>query len=1828
MTCSRALDRLLQATCVGLVGMLAVGGCGGGSSTSGTSDAAPPRDTAIPDTINRDTAPLAPVLTVSPGFLNFNEVDINQNSPPQSVTVTNTGALVALNPTVDGGGFAISAQTCGTPSTSCTISIVFTPTSVGAKNAILSVNAGLTVSLSGLGRTPGTFNVAALGVPTAARVGESSSITVTVTATGPLTGLSCLASGADLAADAANTTCTGTIDASASCKYGFTFKATTAGDKNENIACSGGGTVRNVAVTPTVVAGPSLAINPASATVSAGVGATPATTFTFNVGNIGGSTSGTLSTAISGLNADQFTITDSKCFLPLDAHASCAIVVAFNPTTAGPKTAALTVTDATPGSTPLSAPLTGTGISGPVVTITGLQTLPVVEVGQASAPATYTVTNTGGAATGALTVAVGDPTFAISGDTCSGSTLAPSKACTLVLTFTPTATGSKIGILTVSSGTPMGNYQINATGRISTPAALSMGPTSLDFATIGVGIPSTAQVFTVTNSGGTATGALAVTRTDSASGVGGSTQFAYTTTCQAVLDPAATCQIVVTFKPTIAGNASATFAVSDGKVSSPPRTAIGTAIDKPGLSLSCPQTAFADTVIGQTSPALVCTVSNNVTSKQDSGAITPTLTGDFAVSTNNCTASLAPGLSCTLSIAFTPTLKGARTGTITVTGANGGAANQNLTGSGLGIIEIQEFTAPATGFVPNPVTGDIYDFGTVSAGATSATTVILAVYVRGTVTGNLSVAKAFGTPPDFTQVTGAVDLTWPGTAAHTSVAACVGLTTAAPTPSKTVPYCTLVLSFTPQSKADTKTGTVTATSGTSTDAATVKGRAAGPLSVDPSPLTFAAVAKGTAGTAMTLTVCNNAATNATGAQFAITGPNAADFAVALDQVSNATITGGTCVNLALRLDIPPGETAAALSATLTVSATIAGATESDVASLVGASASGAVLQATLGTSTFPDTAITATSAAAVVTVSNTGGLGTGTLNFTIPAGSEFTMRTGAAQGTCAPTCATNGLTCTAPALAAAASCTLRVWFSPTATLGVGGRTDTLSVSSDSGALTVLPLAANALSQITATPDPLALGPSGVGGLGGPIKTVTVQNVGADNATMTVAFRDFGTQTGAGVGAFRLNPATPDCAGALAAGDSCAIGVQMFTTTLGIFSTTMLVTNTANGQSASVVVTGTAAEAVLQFTPVTHVDRDLGTIPMGATSGTIRYTVTNVGGLTSGPISFDLYDESTPGVPATTPHLKTSDFPFSTGTGVCKKDGTSTLAPGASCNIDLAFNPQTCDSPCISTTSPLHEYLIVKATPGTPTLGLTPNRISAATANAAAVYMVSGPAAAPPNAAPFDFGTPTAAQTVTLALYNPTATPFTLPATATFTSLDPNLPGMVAPATNEFEIVAATATGTCGGFGGGAALLPAGNPTAPSTCTFSARWTPRATSAVGTRGVSVAVGGVSMDLYARVAGPAVLVANPSSLNFGNVSQNGATATLTVVVSNIGDAATTGNLGRTKAGTGSGDLSWGSGCTGAVLAAGLSCNLVVSVDPTNTVPGDSTITVQSPPSPATAAQSLAIPVTWTGTNVNAAAINLTPTIPAGGLTFGPMAVLATSAAQTLTLTNPARGLPTGPLSFAVENADFAVDATGAGGCGDLAHADGLTPTAAAADSCTVALTFRPRPPLGAAPDNRVGHLTIKSTYVNPAAIALNGTAIAALSVSNHATASSTAEDPLVNGGCTFTDPSETTPAGCAYGTRPVVAAAFRSETYTFQNAAGTPATGSLAVDLTGTGAPNFRIVRDTCAGVSLDSSATCKVTVRFSPATAGAKSASLTVSATQGDSVTVTLTGTGN
>jgi hypothetical protein len=246
---------------------------------------------------------------------------------------------------------------------------------------------------------------------------------------------------------------------------------------------------------------------------------------------------------------------------------------------------------------------------------------------------------------------------------------------------------------------------------------------------------------------------------------------------------------------------------------------------------------------------------------------------------------------------------------------------------------------------------------------------------------------------------------------------------------------------------------------------------------------------------------------------------------------------------------------------------------------------------------------------------------------------------------------------------------------------------------------------------------------------------------------------------------------------------------------------------------------------------------------------------------------------------------------------------------------------------------------------------------------------------------------------------------------------------------------------------------------------------------------------------------------------------------------------------------------------------------------------------------------------------------------------MSVMATSAQTILTLRNAAGNDPTGPMTFTVNNPDFAVKAaTGTHNCGDPAYlADGLAPSAGAEDYCRLILTFTPRT---LATPAKQGQLAVRSKYAANLNVDLSGTAKGALSVAGYATAT-TAEDPRRNGGCTFTDATGTATAICDYGTRAVTTpttANFRSETYSFQNAAGSPATGLLEANLTGESlVGQYRIVYDNCTGTSLRSTdPPCKVTVRFSPTTASttAKTANLVVSGTPGDSVTVRLTGVGN
>ena len=74
-------------------------------------------------------------------------------------------------------------------------------------------------------------------------------------------------------------------------------------------------------------------------------------------------------------------------------------------------------------------------------------------VGKASKPQRITLTNTGGKPlyVNSVTIA-GDESddYALSGDTCTGSTIAPGKSCVIDVRCTPSATGSRKSTLTIT----------------------------------------------------------------------------------------------------------------------------------------------------------------------------------------------------------------------------------------------------------------------------------------------------------------------------------------------------------------------------------------------------------------------------------------------------------------------------------------------------------------------------------------------------------------------------------------------------------------------------------------------------------------------------------------------------------------------------------------------------------------------------------------------------------------------------------------------------------------------------------------------------------------------------------------------------------------------------------------------------------------------------------------------------------------------------------------------------------------------------------------------------------------------------------------------------------------------------------------------------------------------------------------------------------------------------------------------------------------------------------------------------------------------------------
>ncbi|HXB62673.1 MAG TPA: choice-of-anchor D domain-containing protein [Acidobacteriaceae bacterium] len=187
----------------------------------------------------------------------------------------------------------------------------------------------------------------------------------------------------------------------------------------------------------------------------------------FVLTNTGNTTIGNISVGTS----TNYSVTN-LCTSTLAPQASCDINVVFHPTSGGTLNGTLTVSSTSSSGT-LTSSLTGMGIS-PLSGLT-LSPYPALSMGSyelnaGSSPAVAVIltNNDPTTITFSATVGAGGVAFPVTGDFAQTNncrqTLAAGASCSANITFTPSATGTRIGSLTVRSSATNGTQTLTLSG--------------------------------------------------------------------------------------------------------------------------------------------------------------------------------------------------------------------------------------------------------------------------------------------------------------------------------------------------------------------------------------------------------------------------------------------------------------------------------------------------------------------------------------------------------------------------------------------------------------------------------------------------------------------------------------------------------------------------------------------------------------------------------------------------------------------------------------------------------------------------------------------------------------------------------------------------------------------------------------------------------------------------------------------------------------------------------------------------------------------------------------------------------------------------------------------------------------------------------------------------------------------------------------------------------------------------------------------------------------------------------------------------------------------
>jgi hypothetical protein len=638
-----------------------------------------------------------PGVAIQPTSLDFESVP-GSAATQQSVTISNTsaGPVTVGQPVSSDPSFTVSS-TCGAllPGMLCTVLVDFTP-QAGNVSSVLSMP--VTAVVNGQSLTQ-IYTIALSGNYAAVNAGLEilpNQVDFGAGAVGQQGGLREFTLN-NLSMQSLNvrlqmprnfplgdlTNCS-TLPAGASCSFSVTYLPGVAGAATGTVFAQGissSGAV--VAQTLSYMLG----YGSSSGTLSVNYSATGGAPLDFGQVTSGQqlkktvtlSNSGTAPLTVRRLVSEPPYYSSSNCGALLPPGASCTATITYAPIneiangssqTSGRSDAGTLVIESDAASSPDVADLTGVAVpvtspspASPSVLAAyslsqGALTFASTQVGSASAAQFVTLTNTGTIALHITSVVTPQDFTAMT--TCS--TLLPGSTCDITVQFTPTTSGSAVrsGAVEILTDASDSLEYISVVG-VTSAAALSLSPASLDFGDVDLGRNATLPMV-VTNGSAAPVMFTGLSATGDFSAVAGN--------CPAngsALAASASCTLQVTFSPASTGTRNGVLSLTNHATSLPLTAALTGFGIQPRLQVSPVALSFGSIAEGATAQ-LTLTLTNTGTVAVT--GITTSLSGpnatDFAVTVPCAQTTLTPGQSCVMTVSFTPSSTGSRSVTLAV----------------------------------------------------------------------------------------------------------------------------------------------------------------------------------------------------------------------------------------------------------------------------------------------------------------------------------------------------------------------------------------------------------------------------------------------------------------------------------------------------------------------------------------------------------------------------------------------------------------------------------------------------------------------------------------------------------------------------------------------------------------------------------------------------------------------------------------------------------------------------------------------------------------------------------------------------------------------------------------------------------------------------------------------------------------------------------------------------------------------------------------------------------------------------------------------------------